>query len=221
MNAITTEPVAQVMLKAEPVLFRLDVRRMIRERAGISREQAAQVCGADLPTFDAWENVMPFPDSDQYGRLLSALFKVLRNDAVDLVMAMEDSAIVPPKSDLEFIKRSVHILPAWDLAWLRSGDLPFYSLEERAKLWDREAVANPDSEHERRVRAIMETAATEGQIVGGPVGRRAGIREPLVVGIVDDYTGHGGGHLYRGHHRWDAARRLSIDVPYKVVNLTS
>lgn len=84
-----------------------------------------------------------------------------------------------------------HVHPN-EIGYLRSRDWPAYKLRDRP--WHAPG-SDAHREFDERVREIMESAKTEG------------IRVPLEIGP--------GGYLHQGHHRWEAARRLDIEVPIR------
>ena len=91
----------------------------------------------------------------------------------------------------------VYMVHPKEIGYLWSRDWPAYRLRDRP--WHAPG-SEGHREFDERVRDIMESAKTEG------------IREPLVIG----QSGQGG-YLHQGHHRWEAARRLGIEVPVRRV----
>jgi hypothetical protein len=87
----------------------------------------------------------------------------------------------------------VYMVHPSEIGYLRSRDWPSYKLKDRP--WHAPG-SESHREFEEKVQGIMESAKTEG------------IREPLEVGP-------GGQYLHQGHHRWEAARRLGIEVPLR------
>jgi hypothetical protein len=86
----------------------------------------------------------------------------------------------------------VYMVHPNEIGYLRSRDWPLHKLRDRP--WHA-----PGSEGHRKfeegVQEIMTSAKTEG------------IHTPLEIGQ--------GGYLHQGHHRWEAARRLDIEVPVR------
>lgn len=87
----------------------------------------------------------------------------------------------------------VYMVHPDEIGHLRSRDWPAYKLRDRP--WHAPG-SEGHREFEQRVQEIMDSARTEG------------IREPLEIGPGD-------GYLHQGHHRWEAARRLGIEVPIR------